>query len=169
MRKTIYLAIVERLKAAKLGILHFGLWNNDIERLTSLKAFRTPAVLVEFEPVEWRQRSMGARDANVRIRLHVMSKTLATPEDGGKYQAQALAHIDRAEGVNAAIQGLNGDNFNGFALVGIIPDHAHETVIHEELIYTTNVVDTSAAKQYRSVSPGPAPVITASMQKPRQP
>ncbi len=167
MRKKIYLALVERLKTPGLGILHFSLWNKNTEQLTSQAAFRTPAAFVEFEPIVWRQLSMGARDANFRVRLHIVTQTLATPEDGNRYQEQALAHLDLADGANVAVQGLAGDGFGSFTLVETIPDHEHEQLLHEELVYTTHVIDNSAAKQFQRVRPAPA--ITAEIKRPRQP
>jgi hypothetical protein len=167
MRKAIYLALSERLKASGLGILRISLWNNDLERITANTAFRTPAVFIEFEPIEWRQRSLGARDADVRVHLHIITRTSATPEKGGKYQTQALAHLDLADRINAVVQGFSGDGFNTFTLVGTIPDHEHDQLIHEDLIYATHVVDTSAMKLFVRVRP--QPVVTTTIKKSRQP
>jgi hypothetical protein len=165
MRKTIYLAIAERLRAAGVGILHTSLWNRNTEQLASGTAFRTPAVFVEFEPIEWGQLSMGARDADLRVRLHVVTRAVATPEDGGMYQLQALEHLDLAERINAAVQGFAGEGFNTFTLVGTVPDHEHDQLLHEELVYTTHVVDNSATKRYRAARPAPA--VSAEIEKPR--
>lgn len=55
MRKAIYQAICNRIIAADLGIGFISLWNNNTEALTKQKAFRLPAVFVEFEPIRWAQ------------------------------------------------------------------------------------------------------------------
>lgn len=153
MRKIIYLAIVAKLKIAKLIIQRISLWNNDLENLSPNKAFRTPAVFVEFDPIVWQQLSLGVRAADIRLLIHVVTRTLATPEDGGKYQQEALSHLDLIEGVNVALQGLSGEAFGSLTLVETIPDHSHDTLIHETLIYTTHVVDNSAATTFQSVQP----------------
>ncbi len=169
MRKKIYLAIAQRLKNSGLDIPHISLWNNDLgpERLGGLKAFRTPAVFVEFDPIVWKQLSMGARDSDFRLRLHIVTSTPATPETSSKYQEQALAHLDLADRVNAVIQGFAGEGFGSMVLTGTVPDHSHDKLIHEELHYLTHVVDDSAARQLQSARP--KPVITATITKPRQP
>ena len=113
MRKAIYKAVAERLKTAKIGIQYISLWNRNTEQLTKQKAFRMPAVFVEFEPIDWSQLSQGARSADIRVRLHVITETLASPEEGGRYQDRALEHLDLLERVSAAMQGLCGDGFKG--------------------------------------------------------
>ena len=79
MRKQIYKAVAERLKNAGIGVQYTSLWNQNMEQLPDQKAFRFPAVFVEFEPIAWSRLARGARSAEVRVRLHVLSATLATP------------------------------------------------------------------------------------------
>ena len=146
MRKTIYKAICARLNAAQLGIKYISLWNRNTEQLTKQKAFKMPAVFVEFEPIDWSQLSRGARSADMRVRLHVITETLATPEEGGRYQDRALEHLDLLERVSAAVQGLCGDGFNCFMLVESVTDHDHERVRHDEECYVTRATDSSAIK-----------------------
>lgn len=153
MRKAIYKAVAARLKTAKVGIQFTSLWNRNTEQLTKQKAFRMPAVFVEFEPIDWSQLSQGARSADIRVRLHVITETLASPEEGGRYQDRALEHLDLLERVSAAIQGLCGDGFNCFMLVESVTDHDHERVQHDEECYVTRVNDTSAVKP-RTVAVG---------------
>jgi len=153
MRKAIYKAVAERLKTAKIGIQYISLWNRNTEQLTKQKAFRMPAVFVEFEPIDWSQLSQGARSADIRVRLHVITETLATPEEGGRYQDRALEHLDLLERVSAAVAGLCGDGFNCFMLVESVTDHDHERVQHDEECYVTRATDTSAVKP-RTVAVG---------------
>jgi len=144
MRKIIYLAIIERLKAARLGIAHFNLWNNHIAYLEKERGYRFPALFVEFEPIEWHQQMNRIRTADLRVRLHIVTKTLATPEDKGKYQNKALEYLDLIEKINAAMQGLCGEGFNAFMLVGSEPDHDHAEILHNVEIFVTHVTDVSA-------------------------
>lgn len=146
MRKAIYKAICARLNTAKLGIKYISLWNRNTEQLTKQKAFKMPAVFVEFEPINWSQLSRGARSANVRVRLHIITETLATAEDGGKYQDKALEHLDLIENISAKMQGLAGEGFNCFMLVESITDHDHEQVRHDEECFITGITETSAIK-----------------------
>ena len=146
MRKAIYKAVADRLKNQKVGVKFVSLWNRNTEQLSKQKAFRLPAVFVEFEPIEWSQLSRGARSADIRVRLHVVTETLASPEEGGKYQDRALEHLDLIERIGAEVQGLSGEGFNCFMLVESVTDHDHERVQHDEECFVTHATDTSAVK-----------------------
>ncbi|MEG1842399.1 MAG: hypothetical protein RR221_06760 [Alistipes sp.] len=146
MRKTIYKAITDRLKGTKLNIKHISLWNRNTEQLAKQKGFRLPAVFVEFEQIQWSQLQTRARSADLRVRLHIITGTLASPEDGGRYQDQALEHLDLIESISGAMQGLCGNGFNCFMLSESVTDHDHDRVRHDEECYVTRVNDTSAVK-----------------------
>ena len=146
MRKAIYKAVADRLKNQKVGVKFVSLWNRNTEQLSKQKAFRLPAVFVEFEPIEWSQLSRGARSADIRVRLHVVTETLASPEEGGKYQDRALEHLDLIERIDAEVQGLSGEGFNCFMLVESVTDHDHERVQHDEECFVTRATDISAVK-----------------------
>lgn len=159
MRERIYKAVIQRLKAHKVGIKYFSLWNNNVYYLTKQKGFRTPAVFVEFEPIQWRQLQNRTREADMRVRLHVVTATLGTPEDGSKYQDRALEFLTLIDRINAAMQGLAGDGFNAFMLAESVPDHDHEEIMHNEECFVTHVTDTSA-QVARHVAAGVKPEIT---------
>lgn len=144
MRERIYLAIIERLKAHKVGIKHFSLWNNNLTYLTKAKGFNPPALFIEFEPIYWKQLQNRSREAPLRVRLHIITKCLGTPEDGSKYQKKALEHLSLIDRVNKALTGFSGDYFNSFMLVESITDHDHEEILHNEEIFTTHVRDVSS-------------------------
>ena len=155
MRKKIYLAIIERLKGANIGIERISLWNNNVAFLEKERAFKLPAVFIQFEPIRWGQLQQGVRSADVRIRLHIVTDTLATPEDGSKYQEQALEHLDLIENVGVVMQGFCGDGFNGFMLVESVPDHDHAEVLHNEEVFITRVTDSSAKRPAAVISAKP--------------
>ena len=147
MRTVIYKAIIKRINGANLGVKHLNLWNNTTERLTSVKAFEMPAVFVEFEPIQWRQLGNGSRSADMRVRLHVVTKTLITLEDGSKYQDQALEYIQLTENIVTAMCGLSGQGFNGFQNIESVPSHNHEQIIQEEEVFVTHAQTKSARKK----------------------
>lgn len=146
MRKRIYHAIAERLREAVADVRYISLWNRDTDQLTKQKAFRTPAVFVEFEPVTWSQYAQGVRSAELRVRLHIVTETLATPEHGGRYQDKALAHLELIERIGAALQGLSGEGFNGFMLVESVTDHNHGQIEDNEECYVTRITDHAGRK-----------------------
>lgn len=146
MRKALYLAIIERLKAANLGIQHYSLWNNNIANLEQEQGYQFPAVFIEFEPIQWQQQQQRTRTAQVRVRLHVVTDTLGSPADGSAYQQQGLEHLDLLESIDAAMQGCSGSNFNAFMLVESVPDTDHENVLHNEECFVTQIRDESAVR-----------------------
>lgn len=145
MRKALYLAIIERLKAAELGIQHISLWNGNIDELSKEQGYCFPAIFIEFERIQWQQEQQRVRTAQVRIRLHVVTETLGSPADGSRYQQQGLEHLDLLERINTTMQGLSGDGFGSFLLVESIPDTDHQSILHNEECFVTQVRDTSSA------------------------
>ncbi len=148
MKKRLYLAIIERLKGLNLGIKHFSLWNNDVYSLTKAKAFAVPAVFVEFEDIDWTQLMNRARSAQVRIKLHILTATYATPEDGNPKQEQALECLDLTERIVDGLIGLDGHGFNSLMHVYTHTDHDHEEVWDNEETFITQVT----AKSQRQVT-----------------
>ncbi len=114
---------------------------------------------MEFEPIQWRQLQNRTREADVRIRLHIVTATLGTPEDGSKYQDRALEFLSLIQRVNTAMQGLGGEGFNAFMLVESVPDHDHEEIMHNEECFVTHVTDTSA-QVAQTIAVGVAPKVT---------
>lgn len=108
MRKILFLSITERLEqvvwiggvptfepdAAKREgcrrvFWHFDLWNENIPQLVKQRPFPTPAVFFEFEPVRWSYVGLRVREADVVLRLHVITATVATAETGNRYRDKA--------------------------------------------------------------------------------
>ncbi len=146
MRKKIYLDIIHRLKAARLGIEYFSLWNNDLYSLEKRGVFATPAVFVEFGTIEWSQLQNRARGADLQVRLHIVTKSYATAEDGNPYQDLSLEHLELIEKIDATLQGFQGEGFNHFMLTESVPDHDHTELLHHEECFITHITDFSAQK-----------------------
>ena len=101
MRKTLFLTLTERLEqvvwidgvptfepdAAKREgcrrvFWHFDLWNENISQLVKQRPFPTPAVFFEFEPIRWGYVGLRVREADIVLRLHVITTTVATADTG---------------------------------------------------------------------------------------
>lgn len=151
MRKNLYLALTERLRQIvdKDGVptfepntearknlrpvfQHFDLWNEDIPQLTKLRPFATPAVFVEFDTVRWSYCGQKVREAEIPLRLHIVTATAATAEAGGRYQAKALERFDIIDAVTQALLSFSFDD--GVRQAGTLrylesaTDHNHEQV-----------------------------------------
>jgi len=151
MRKAIYLAIIEAINAAKIGVLHISLWNENTVALEEQNGFATPAVFVEFAPIQWEQRAQRVKAARARINLHIVTETLADPSDGSKFQAQALETFDTIDDIVATVQGLSGEGFNKFLHVESVPDHNHEQLQHDIEGFVFELTDTGAVRKRAAV------------------
>ncbi len=198
MRKNVFKAIADAV-AAVPGVAFVDLWNNQVQTLNGGKAFALPAVFVEFEAVEWKQQNMGARRGALAVRLHVVTRAVATNLNGGKAFAlpavfvefeavewkqqnmgarrgalavrlhvvtravatnghkdprinEALAVFDLLDTINAAMQGLRGENFSGFMLTTSATNHDHAEIVENVERYVCGVQDLTARRPVRAVS-----------------
>ena len=144
MRLQIYKAICNRLTAQVPDIKHIDLWNNNIAVLSGGAVWPRPAVFVEFETIEWRQQQNRARMADIAVRLHIVTDAVSYNGSTDPKQDSALAFLDLINKVNAAMQGLRGDNFAGFMLTTSATNHDHAELIESVERYITRAQDTTA-------------------------
>ena len=144
MRLQIYKAICNRLTAQVPDIKHIDLWNNNIAVLSGGAVWPRPAVFVEFEAIEWRQQQNRARMADIAVRLHIVTDAVSYNGSTDPKQDSALAFLDLINKVNAAMQGLRGDNFAGFMLTTSATNHDHAELIESVERYITRAQDTTA-------------------------
>ena len=144
MRLQIYKAICNRITAQVPDIKHIDLWNNNIAVLSGGAVWPRPAVFVEFETIEWRQQQNRARMADIAVRLHIVTDAVSYNGSTDPKQDTALAFLDLLNKVNAAMQGLHGENFAGFMLTTSATNHDHAELIESVERYITRAQDTSA-------------------------
>ena len=144
MRLQIYKAICNRLTAQVPDIKHIDLWNNNIAVLSGGAVWPRPAVFVKFEAIEWRQQQNRARMADIAVRLHIVTDAVSYNGSTDPKQDSALAFLDLLNKVNAAMQGLRGENFAGFMLTTSATNHDHAELIESVERYITRAQDTTA-------------------------
>lgn len=144
MRKQIFQAICTRLTERVPEIQFIDLWNNNVAALNGGAVWPIPAVFVEFEVIEWRQQNNGARRGDVPVRLHIVTRTIATHGHNDPKMPDALVFLDLIERINTAMQGLRGDNFSGFQLTASATNHDHAELLESVERYVTSAQDTSA-------------------------
>lgn len=110
-------------------------------------------MLVEFEPVVWRQQNRGARRTEIAVRLHIVTRAVPAHGTDDSAMEAALAHFALISRVNAAMQGLRGEGFAGFMLAESDTDHAHGGLIESTERHVTSVQDLSAASPAEPVTP----------------
>lgn len=151
MRKQIFKAIAEAV-AAVPGVAFVDLWNNQVQTLNGGAAFPFAAVFIEFEAVEWKQQNMGARRGALAVRLHVVTRAVATHGHKDPRIDDALAVFDLLDSINTAMQGLRGDNFSGFMLTTSATNHDHAEIVENVERYVCGVQDITAMRPVRAVS-----------------
>ena len=144
MRKQIFQAICTRLTERVPDIQFIDLWNNNVTTLNGGAVWPLPAVFVEFEPIEWRQQGKAARRGDVAVRLHIVTRAVATHGHADPKMPDALAFLDLIERINTAMQGLRGDNFAGFMLTTSATNHDHAELMESVERYVTSAQDVSA-------------------------
>lgn len=157
MRKQIFKAIADAV-AAIPGVDFVDLWNNQVQTLNGGAAFPFAAVFIEFEAVEWKQQNMGARRGALAVRLHVVTRAIATHGHDDPRINEALEVFDLLDAINAAMQGLRGPGFSGFMLTTSATNHDHAEIVENVERYVCGVQDTTAMRRVRTV-PGLSPAI----------
>lgn len=130
------------------AIKTFDLWNENVTQLTQQSPFVTPAVFVEFLPIVWQQSGRKAKYADVDVRLHIVTATLATT--ASPYKEQAFYRFSLARAIGQALVGYtgaadeNGRHFGSFTQTESQTDHEHEQVCEDIETWTTRCFDCSA-------------------------
>ena len=163
MRKHIFTAIAERLLTVP-GITYVDLWNDNGAHFAGGAVYPLPSVFVEFETIQWHQQNAGARRADITVRLHILHRTNAGIHGSqDPAMAEALERFDLLDSINAAMQGLRGDNFAGFMHTISATNHAHNEIIEDVECFCTSVQNLTAMRRDT-----PFPGLSAAVSSSRQ-
>ncbi len=92
------------------------------------------------------------------MRLHIVTRSVPTHGHNDPTMPEALAVFDLIDSINAAMQGIRGNNFAGFMLTTSATNHNHAELVENVERYVTRAQDTSAMRPMaRTV--GVSPVI----------
>lgn len=149
MKKQLYLAVKNRLKNIPGAdgqplFKHFDLWNQQVEFIEQETPFLTPAVFVEFLPMKWRTLGNRVQDADLTIRLHIVTKWNGLTADYSPEEEDALAYLDIVDSVVAAMQNFAAPGTNAWMRTQTIPNHNHERYVDSVEEYICRVTDNSA-------------------------
>lgn len=157
MRKQIFQSICARLAERVPEVKFLDLWNNEVQTLNGGAVWPLPAVFVEFEQIEWRQQNNGVRRGDVAVRLHIITRAVTTHGHTDPKQSDALAFLDLIDRVNAAMQGLRGENFSGFQLTTSATNYDHAELMESVERYVTSAQDTTAMPPRTAQAAGVVP------------
>ena len=151
MRKQLYLGIIEQLKTLKdekgeQRIKSFDLWNEQVDFIEEEEPFDTPAIFIEFLPMEWKMLGGRVQQADVSVRLHVVTPWAGSGSDGSLYQEQALQRFDLLEQVNTCLfnyekRSERGD-FCMFRRTASATNHNHGELVEDIETFTCQVMET---------------------------
>lgn len=145
MRKEIYETIKSRLAeltADDISVqLHVGLWNEQLTNIEEEMAMALPAVLVEFEPVQWAQRaSSQSQTGRQRITLHILIGTLHEDVIEFLWGDSVPDIFEIADLVVDRLVGVGGTRFNRLMPVASELDHDFDQIIHLREAFECEVV-----------------------------
>ncbi len=145
MRKEIYETIKSRLAeltADDISVqLHVGLWNEQLTNIEEEMAMALPAVLVEFEPVQWAQRaSSQSQTGRQRITLHILIDTMHEDVVEFLWGDSVPDIFEIADLVVDRLVGVGGTRFNRLMSVASELDHDFDQIIHLREAFECEVV-----------------------------
>ncbi len=164
MRAQLYLDIQSRLQAI-LGtdnlplIKHFDLWNQNVQFMEEETPFTTPAVFVEFLPIQWESHGLKVQRAELVFRLHVVTRWMLHTAFNGPDQDTAVSYLDIPENIYAKMQYNSAGSSNGFVRTNSVINHNHGSYVDSVEEYKTYIINTKAVDELQSVS-NVTPVIT---------
>lgn len=150
MRKQLYLGLIGRLKNLKdenggQRLKSFNLWNEQVDFIEEEEPFDTPAVFIEFLPMDWKTPGGNMQQADVSIRLHVVTSWKGSEREGSLCQEQALQRFDLLDEINGCLfnyadAGEHG-NFCMFRRTGSATNHNHGELVEDIETFTCRVME----------------------------
>lgn len=121
VRSELYQAIKLKLEQDVPEVKHIDLWNHNVEFLEQEDAWARPAVFVEFGAIGWEPFAGGKhlRGKGV-VRIHLVTDW----NEGEHDQAFAIG-----QKISEALEGLEGELFNGMVLIETATNHNHEDLL----------------------------------------
>jgi hypothetical protein len=159
MRAKLYLDVKNRLKSitgadGEPMFRHFDLWNRQVEFIEQETGIAFPAIFVEFAPIQWRTLGNRVQDATLTVRLHIVTEWFAETADHSPVEERALAYLDIADRVAAAMQGFAPEGAGAWMRSQSITDHDHGQYTDSVEEYVCNLRDLSAVETgYVQVTP----------------
>lgn len=158
MRKLLFLALVERLKlivdTRKQPVFrHFDLWNNQLQHLQEEKIFETPAIFIEFQPLQWKSTGNNLRQAELNFNLHIVYKTKALTAANSSTQTEALMRFELADAIHKQLRGWSPDRTYCGTIAGTasVTDNDHDQLIADVEEFKCQVIDHSAVVELQKV------------------
>lgn len=119
-------------------IQHVDVWNNQLAFVEEEQPFSTPAVFVEFAPIHWKSQMRGVLDAEVDIKLHIVTDSRVGKWDDA---LEAFDLIDnKIPPVLARVQKIAPTySIGAFTRISSASDHDHDELQDNTEVYRVHV------------------------------
>ncbi len=152
-----YEAIMERLTSKIVAIKHFDLYygqDEPQEEETELPFLR-PAILFEYDPMEWESLGNKKQATEASFNLHIISDVI---QEVDKRTAPAIrtlghAHLQLLDDVFYWMSGFNGNGFNSISRTGIDPYKPNGIMIKHVMKFKTRLTDVAAVRTLIEATP----------------
>ena len=143
-----YEAIMARIKDEVPEVKHFDLYfrqDEDLDDKGELPFLR-PAVLFEFDPMDYETLGNKKKSANAGFKLHVISDVVqeADMRTAPAIRTKGHQHLELIDKLDCNLQGFSGLNFNSIGSVGIMPYQPNGMMIKHVMAFKTRLINTAA-------------------------
>lgn len=144
MRKKLYSLVKDKLlsivdASGENIIKHVDLYNSQLAYIVEEQPFPTPAVFIEFSEINYLHQLQGLNEADVSIRLHVITDSRIG------HWAEAINVFDLLNKINIALFGLSAEGIGALTLRNSITDSNFDELQHNIETYVTHITDYSVA------------------------
>lgn len=160
-----YEQIMARLTEKVPEIKHIDLYFKQDEKANEEDElpFNTPAVLFEYDPMDYETYGNKKKAANATFKLHVISTVIQEVDNRTAPAIRVLghAHLALIDKIDFNLQGFNGVGFNSIGSTGIIPYEPNVQDIKHIMLFKSRL--TNDAAKHTLVVPNPLPSLDATV------
>lgn len=129
MIREIYETLTGRLLATG-KVKYVDLWNQNVEFIEQESAWPTPAVFIEFSPIEWGANHQGELYfTESSVVLHIVTEWLGGTSNLDVDKDNHLEMLDVMDAIHKALRYVNGEHFKGMSLSSTTMNHNHEELV----------------------------------------
>jgi hypothetical protein len=147
MRKQLYNFIREQLLAMDgQPVKHVDIWNSQLEFIEEEQPFLTPAVFIEFAPIDWRLMGNAVYEAAVTFNLHIVT-------DGrvGAW-SEVVQVFDLIDAIKKQLHGKAADGIDAVTRITSTTDSRFGELMHNIESYSCHIIDVSAMPVRQTVA-----------------
>jgi hypothetical protein len=140
MNKSLFTDIKTRIETqCPNDIFHVDLWNNQLNKESTEKAFNYPAAFIDFSSLIYRSESAGVQKLDYEITIHC---AFAQLDD-------SLLILDTVQKVVRSLHGWAPASSTNLSRTEENPDTDHDNVIDWQIVFKGTVSDCSTANAHK--------------------